>query len=142
MNQHIVKRYLYCLFTGISLFTLSGCSTVNTVERAQPIGQRQMVADKRVITDAGLNRKVRIVGVNETTGAGGLLKIQIEVLNTTSSLQRFNYKFEWFDDTGNLINNAAPGFLPREIEGKESLFLGAIGPTPNTKDFRLKLICE
>lgn len=60
----------HCCFTfagivGLSLLT--GCaSTVNTVERAAPVGQRQMVNDKRVITDAGLNRAVRIVGVNET----------------------------------------------------------------------------
>ena len=124
----------------VMLAVLVGCTTVNTVERAQPIAQKQMVDDKRITTDAGLNRRVRIIGVNESAGAGGLLKVQVEVLNTTRSLQRFNYKFEWFDADGNLVTASTSAFLPREIEGKESLYLSATGPTPSTKAFRLKLI--
>jgi len=124
----------------IMLAALAGCTTVNTVERAQPVAQKQMVDDKRVTTDAGLNRRVRIIGVNESTGAGGLLKVQVEVLNTTRSLQGFNYKFEWFDADGNLVSSPTSAFLPRQIEGKESQFLSATAPTMTAKDFRLKLI--
>ena len=120
----------------------AGCTTVNTVEGAQPAGLKQMMDDKRVITDAGLNRRVQIMAVNETLGAGGLLKVQVEVLNTTRSLQRFNYKFEWFDESGNLVRTPSSAFLPRQIEGKESLFLNATAPTSTAKDFRLKLIEE
>ncbi len=131
-------------FSGFSLTVglvcLTGCSTVNTVERAQPTAQKQMVADKRIITDASLNRRVRVLGVNESTGVGGLLRIQVEVLNTTRSLQRFNYKFEWFDENGNLVSTPTSVSLPRHIEGKESLFLNATAPTETAKDFRLKLI--
>jgi len=122
-------------FFGISLLT--ACSTVNTVERAEPVGQRQMVNDKRIITDAGLNRAVRIVGVNETPGV--LLKVQIELQNTTSSLKRFNYRFEWFDTTGMQVSTAA-SYKPRQIEGKENLFISDVAPTLAAKDFRLKLI--
>jgi uncharacterized protein YcfL len=122
----------------VALACLAGCATVNTVERAEPVAQKQMVDDKRVLTDAGLDRRVRVVGVNESTGPGGFLKVQVEVLNTTRSLQDFNYKFEWFDSKGNLVSTAA--FLPRQIEGKESLFLTATAPAANAKDFRLKLI--
>ena len=125
---------------GLACFT--GCTTVNSVEHAQPVAQREMINDKRVLTDASLNRRVRVVGVNESTGPGGLLKVQVEVLNTTRSLQHFNYKFEWFDASGNLVSTPTSAFLPRQVEGKESLFLSATGPTPNVKDFRLKLIEE
>ena len=122
---------------GLALLT--GCaSTVNTVERAAPIGQRQMVNDKRIITDTGLNRAVRIVGVNETPGE--FLKVQVEVLNTTSSLKSFNYRFEWFDQNGMLVNTPASTFISRQIEAKESLFISGIAPTPTAKDFRLKLL--
>ena len=129
-----------CFCAG--LVCLAGCTTVNTVERAQPTAQRQMVDDKRVITDAGLNRRVQIVAVNESTGVGGLLTVQVEVLNTTRSLQRFNYKFEWFDESGILVRTPSSAFFLRQIEGKESLFLGATAPTTTAKDFRLKLIEE
>lgn len=127
-----------CFTAG--LVCLTGCTTVNTVERAQPAAQKQMVADKRIITDASLNRRVRVLGVNESTGIGGLLRIQVEVLNTTRSLQRFSYKFEWFDENGNLVSTPTSVFLSRHIEGKESMFLNATAPTETVKDFRLKLI--
>jgi len=124
----------------VALAALPGCTTVNTVERAQPIAQRQMVDDKRIVTDSSLNRRVQIVGVNQSNGAGGLLKVQVEVLNTTRSLQHFNYKFEWFDESGTVIGTPTSAFLPRQLEGKESMFLTATAPTAIAKDFRLKLL--
>lgn len=123
---------------ALTLNLLIGCTTPNTVERAEPVGQRQMVTDKRIITDASLNRAVRIVGVNETPGE--FLKVQIELQNTTRSLKRFNYRFEWFDAQGMQVNTPTTTYIPRQIEGKESLFISAIAPTPTAKDFRLKLI--
>lgn len=122
---------------GLALVT--GCaSTMNTVERSAPVGQRQMVNDKRIITDTGLNRAVRIVGVNETPGE--FLKIQVELINTTSSLKSFNYRFEWFDQNGIIINTPTSTFISRQIEAKASLFISAVAPTPTAKDFRLKLL--
>ena len=129
--------FIFAGVAGIALLTACS-STVNTVERAAPVGQRQMVNDKRIITDAGLNRAVRIVGVNETPGE--FLKIQIEVLNTTGSLKSFNYRFEWFDANGMQVNATSAPYLPRQLEGRESLFISAIAPTPTAKDFRVKLI--
>ena len=119
---------------------LSGCTTVNSVENAQKEGQRQMVSDQRVITDASLNRRVSIVGINQTVGAGGLLKVQVEVLNTTRSLQNFNYRWEWFDETGIIIDTPASTMVSRQIQGKESLFITGMAPKETAKDFRLKLI--
>ena len=138
MKLSLPNRYF--TFAGIaSLSLLTGCaSTVNTVERAAPIGQRQMVNDKRIITDAGLNRGVRIVGVNEAPGE--FLKVQVELLNTTGSLKSFNYRFEWFDANGVQVNTPTSTYIPRHIEGKESIFISALAPTPSAKDFRLKLI--
>ncbi len=117
----------------------TGCSTVNTTETAQPSYQRNMVAEKRVITDSSLARKVQILGVNATEGPGGFLKVQAELLNTTRSLQRFSYKWEWFDESGNLVEGPATTAITRQIEGKESMLINGIAPKPAAKDFRLKL---
>lgn len=117
-----------------------GCQTVNSTERAEPTGQRDLVAEKRVITDASLNRKVKIVTVNQSVGAGGLLAVQIELANTTRSLQSFSYKFEWFDDQGMMVAGAASVFIPKQVEGKESIFVSGTAPNERARDFRLKLI--
>jgi len=123
------------------LFAVTGCRTsVNTVENAQKEGQRQMVADQRVITDSSLRKKVDIIGINQAMTPGGLLKIQIELLNHKGSLQRFSYQFEWFDASGMQINNVASPAIPDQIEGGESKFISGVAPTPACKDFRVKFI--
>ncbi len=129
------------LALALGALMLTGCRTsMNTVERAQPVGQRQMVTDKRVLTDASLSRKVYIVGVNDSRTAGGLVQVQVELLNRTRSAQRFAFKFEWFDAQAMQLSSPAAGLMTRRIEAGESLFLQSVAPNPSAQDFRLKLI--
>jgi len=138
-NQFFLPFMAVGLFTG--LLAVSGCKTsMNSVENAQKEGQRQMVSDSRVITDGSLAKKVSIVGVNQTMTPGGLLKVQVELLNKTRSYQAFNYRFEWFDASGMQMNSLSPAVIGSTIEGKESKFISAVAPTSACKDFRLKLV--
>jgi len=136
MNSHPVRA----LVTATCMVLLgAGCQTVNTTETAQPAFQRNMVAEKRVITDGSLARKVQVQGVNVSEGPGGFLKVQAEVLNTTRSYQRFAYKWEWFDKDGNVVEGPSSVAVTRQVEGKESLFIQGVAPNPTVRDFRLKL---
>jgi uncharacterized protein YcfL len=99
-----------------------------------------MVSDKRVLTDASLSRHLGIVGVNEEVTAGGLMRVQVELQNRTRSFRRFNYRFEWFNENGIQVNSPQSSYLPRQVEGGESIFISGVAPAPNAKDFRLKLI--
>jgi uncharacterized protein YcfL len=136
MNSHPVRA----LVTATCMVLLgAGCQTVNTTETAQPAFQRNMVAEKRVITDGSLARKVQVQGVNVSDGPGGFLKVQAEVLNTTRSYQRFAYKWEWFDKDGNVVEGPSSVAVTRQVEGKESLFIQGVAPNPTVRDFRLKL---
>jgi uncharacterized protein YcfL len=119
----------------------AGCGTpVNSVENAQKEGRRAMVSDQRVISDTGLNHRVGVVGVNTAMTAGGLLRVQVELLNETRSLHRFSYKFEWFDANGMQVENILSASSTDQIEGRESKMITSIAPHPGCKDFRLKLI--
>ena len=127
-----------CLLAGSFVFT--GCQTsVNTVSR-EPPAQRQMVTDKRVITDANLGRKVYVIGVAEAPTPGGVLQIQVEVWNRTGSAQRFNYWFEWFDSNGMQVNPTATAKIPCLLEGGETRLLSSVAPTPLCRDFRVKFM--
>ena len=121
---------------------LCGCGTpVNTVERAQPVGQRDMVDDKRILTDASLDIRARVVGVNQAMTQGGLLRVQVELMNQSRKPKEFKYHFEWFDQNGMQVNTpATAALIPAQIEGKESIFISSVAPTPACADFRLKLI--
>ena len=133
-------RILLPLGFAAGLIVLSGCTTVNSVENADKEGQRNMVSDTRAVTDASLNRKVNIDGVNTSMTPGGLLKVQVELQNRTRSLQRFLYHFEWFDANGMQVNNVLSASVPDQIEGQENKFIFGIAPNPDCKDFRVKFI--
>lgn len=124
------------------MVALTGCDTVNTVERAQPIARKQMTDDKRVITDASLNRNVNVVGINETTISTGFTKVQVELLNKTSSPYSFRYHFDWFDGQGMQVQTPTSSWIDRCIQGKETMDIISIAPTESAKDFRLKLISK
>ncbi len=131
---------LLLLFLAGGVMLLAGCTTVNSVENAQKDGQRKMISDQRVITDASLNRRVAIVGINSAMTPGGLLKVQVELENHTRSIQRFLYHFEWFDANGMQVNNILSANVPEQIEGKESKFIYSVAPNLNCRDFRVKFI--
>ena len=120
---------------------LTACRTVNTAEPAVPVAQRQMVNDKRIITDSDLDFNARVIGINQAAvGSGDLLKVQVEIQNNSRERKRFNYKFEWFDPNAMLIEAPVPVWMPREVEGKETIDITGVAPNPQAKDFRLKLI--
>jgi uncharacterized protein YcfL len=136
-----MKTGIFLTLAGALLLAGSGCKTsVNSVENAQKTGQRQMVSDQRAVTDTGLGKKVSIVGVNSAMTPGGFLKVQIELLNTTRSFQRFSYHFEWFDANGMQITTLAPVEVPDQIQGGEDRFISSLAPTSACRDFRVKFI--
>jgi len=119
---------------------LPGCTTTNTVENAQPVAQRQMMSDKRVTTDASLNRRVAILGVNTADTPAGFLRIQVQIQNTTRSVQAFTYRIEWFDENGMAISLPTNVSMPKTLEGKETSEIVVIAPTQRAKDFRIKFL--
>lgn len=126
---------------GVLLLVVSGCgTTINTVEPAHPTSQREMLPDKRIITDASLNRRMRVLGVNTITTPAGFLKIQIEVQNLTGSLKACTYRIEWFDEHAMIIQSATATALPLTLEGRETKSVTALAPTPTAKDFRIKFL--
>lgn len=126
------------LFAVSAAAALSACSTVNTVERSHATANPAPVADKRIITDSSLNDSARVVGVISAR-AGGLLKVQMQIMNTTSSPQQINYKFSWVDAGGMEIPSPMSVWQTLVLEGKESKFISAVAPSPNANDFTLKL---
>jgi uncharacterized protein YcfL len=129
------------MFVAATLaIAFAGCGgTVNTVERAQPIGQPHVVNDKRIITNSSLNDYVSIVGVNQAVDAGGLMKVQVDVTDTHSGPAAFYYKFEWYDDQEMVVDSPMSVWTEETMQSGEQISLTGIAPNPRAKDFRLKL---
>lgn len=118
----------------------AGCATnVNTVSRAQSEATPNMVADKRLITDASLAGLVRIVGVNESVVSGNLKKVQVTLENAKNNARAIDYKFEWIDQDGMASNAVIQSWQPLVFNGRETLMVSSTAISPKAVDFVLKL---
>ncbi len=117
---------------------MSGCATVNTVERADSQSRKDMVSDKRIITDSDLDDYAYVAGLNQSV-VGNLLKVQAKIVNSTVAQRSINYKFSWFDQNGMEIESPNTPWSTLILEGGESGYISSVAPSPNAKDFSLKL---
>jgi uncharacterized protein YcfL len=119
----------------------AGCqTTVNRVEPGQPVAQKQALIHKVVVSDQSLNDKVRVQDMNYAVGAGGMLKVQLEVQNLTRKRQTFSYRVEWFDEKGMIITLPTQSSISRTLEGQETASITATAPNDQARDFRIKLL--
>lgn len=140
MDRTFCRMMPIALLVLTALTVLPACETVNTAERAEPGYERVYIDDQRVTTDDSLKNAAGLVRLNETTLETGFLKVQAEVYNDTRERKRANYRFEWFDADGMLINTSLSSWKAISLAGKESQFITAVSPTKTATDFRLKLI--
>ncbi len=128
--------------TVLLVLALMGCSkgTVNTAAPKNTVANEIEIKDKRVTTDRYLSGDVRLIGLNESVTPDGLRKVQAEFLNRTDKVQQFQYQWEWFDENGMRINTPLSRWRHETIAGKERKYLQGTAPTPNAKDFTLKVI--
>ena len=120
---------------------MSGCATtVNTVENQDKAGYREMVNDKRVVSDRTLAKRIAVVGINQTQTTAGFQRIQLEFYNLKRTVQSFFYTVEWFDADGMRVETASGGWTEQQILARESLFVTFTAPTAQANDFVVKLV--
>lgn len=113
---------------------LPACDSINTVEHSETTGQ-----EKRVITDAFLARYARIGAVTTTTLPGDILKVQVELTNTSVFDQQILYKFDWYDQAEMIVNTPLSTWQTRHFEARETIHIATVAPTTACKSFKLKL---
>ena len=125
-------KFATLLLAAIAAIALAGCESAPSVNTVQ---------DRRIITERSFSHSVPGVAVNAFMTPGDLLKVQVELLNRTGSIQRFNYSFEWIDVNGMQVNNSlSVALIPDQINAGETKFISAVAPSSACRDFRLKLI--
>lgn len=127
----------------LAAVAFAGCESspsVNTVQNAQTVGRPNYIQDRRIITDKPFSHAVAVIALNTAMTSGDLLKVQVELLNRTGSIQRYSYSFEWFDVNGMQVDGSLTTVNPDQINPGESKFISAVAPSPACRDFRLKLL--
>lgn len=129
------------ILAAAAVLLTAGCRTsVNTVESADKAGIIQPVRDKRVMTDSSLAKRVNVTAIVERTAANGFRQIQVQYTNFRNSDQTVFVSVEWFDANGMRVTTAGGGWMQQHFMARESRYIIYTAPTPEAKDFMIKLI--
>ncbi len=120
--------------------TLTGCQTVNTAQRSDPVGERNLVDDQRIVTDLSLAQVAQVVSINEARVANGRLKVQAQLRNKDRRQHTIHYRFEWLDREGIVQNSITSSWKSVSLEGRQTRSIAATATHPDVVDFRLELI--
>ena len=127
------------LFSGavkhaaLILLVISLAGVIQPAEAAPPVAS-QNADDKRVLIVPKLRGILKITRVTASGGARGFLKIQVNVKNTTDSMQHFSYRIEWFDAYGDALAMATTS-IPWKLRPHEESSIAASAPSPAARDF-------
>lgn len=121
----------------------AGCRSVEPkpVAHVEPLvkhGAPDYIADRRIITDPDMDNLFEIGGINTSTTAECLLRVQVRLTNLTDDLQSVEYRFEWTDANMMVFDTPASRWVPIKLKPKDSQLVWAVAPNPAVKDFYFK----
>ena len=125
-----------------ALIFLIGCGTTNPVHQTtkeNPTDTSPIPELKRVFMDGGLEKDIEVISINQSLANEDLLRIQVNLKNQTKKPMNLNYKVEWMDQDGIVLNDASATWLPLYVRGAEIVAVQSVATSPNAKNFWLKL---
>ena len=95
-------------------FASLGCSTnpVHQTTKKNPGDTSSLPELKRVYMSSSLSRNLQVVSINQAKANEDLLKIQVNLENLTKQALNLNYKIEWMDEAGIVINDSSAVWMP------------------------------
>ena len=128
-----LPRMRFALFVACLVSLLSGCSTnpVHQTTKKDPADPSSLPELKKVYMPSELARNINVVSVNQETVNGDLIQIQVNLENLTKKPMNLNYKVEWMDEAGIVINDSSARLAAslRPWSRERSRAIGCIHPT-------------
>ena len=134
-----MKNFIY--FSIFSLLFI-GCNSSNPVHQTtkEDPGDSSLLPElKRVFMDGGLEKDVQVLSINQGKASEDLLRIQVNLKNLTKKSMNLNYKIEWMDQDGLVINDSSSTWLPVYVRGAEIVAIKSVASSPTVQNFWLKL---
>ena len=134
-----MKNFIY--FYILPLLFI-GCNSTNPVHQTtkEDPGDSSLLPElKRVFMDGSLEKDVQVVSINQGKVSEDLLRIQVNLKNLTKKSMNLNYKIEWMDQDGLVINDSSATWLPVYVRGAEIVAIKSVASSPTVQNFWLKL---
>jgi hypothetical protein len=146
-----MNRMIATMFTAlVALLLQTSCmNTVNTAENQEKTMDPEFVKNQRVVTDGFLRDRLVIDRIDRQTLPSGLLRIQATLRSTRVGFwdwlrqgdtpYKIAYQFSWFNSAGMIINSPASIWIEKEVIPGDTIWIQAVAPNEDCKDFMLKL---
>lgn len=139
----IVNTLLIAVFFATTVM-LGGCyepydKRVNVAEevRSDSLGSNLVVRPIAGALSALLGEGVEIKDVRTYRNNGGIMVLQVSGYNKATSIRRFDYKVEWLDEGGFVIESQASKWLPMSSRPKSSFSFSTVAPSKAAIDFKI-----
>ncbi|NLK40919.1 MAG: YcfL family protein [Planctomycetes bacterium] len=112
----------------VTLADTVGSDTPGSNIITRPVGQ---------IFSAVIGEGIVIQNVSQRVTPAGFLEVQVQGLNQSHSIRRFDYQVVWLDAGGMVIPTKTSVWQPVSVQPKSPFAIRAISPSPAAVDFRI-----
>ena len=138
----IVNVLLVLSFVAAAM--LAGCyeptdARVNIAEEVRSDSITSNLVTRLVagLFSALLGEGIEIKDVKTGQNDAGILVVQVSGYNKAASIKRFDYKVDWLDEKGFVIDSQAGKWLPMSARPKSSFAFSAVAPGKEAADFKI-----
>jgi len=123
------------LLSGVLLF--AGCATSGIEATGKTEGDPEY-AKHLVIHNEPLAKAITITDM-KSRFKGGLLEVNVELSNLSSSDKSIQYRFSWYDDDNFEVEQGSRSWIPVVLHGKSSINMQAVAPNPSVTTYKVNV---
>jgi hypothetical protein len=137
-----MKTILSVLLT-ITAVVLSSCKPhdprVNLAEEVRSDTLTSNIVTRPVgsVFSGLIGEGIEVKRVTTGTNEAGFMVLQVEGFNHSAGTKRFEYKTEWVDGRGMVIDSAASAWLPVSARSKSQFSFKSVAPSREAVDFKI-----
>jgi uncharacterized protein YcfL len=126
------------------IMCIAGCYQQHSPDVTLQKGVRSGSWDNNVITrpigsliSFLISEGVKVTNVKEARTPEGFLMVQVSGFNESAFKKRFEYRAEWMDGNGMMIDSIMSKWMPMSVPAESEFSFKVISPSPNAADYRI-----
>ncbi len=105
--------------------------------RSDNLGSNYLTRPVGNALSALLGEGIDVTRVVTRTNNAGFMEVHVQGFNRAAGVRKFEYRVEWLDKQGVVIETAASTWLPVSAKGKSEFSFKSIAPSRDAVDFRI-----
>ena len=139
-----MKKYFLLLFFVISAVIVSSCGETKDKRIKLDSGVKSDNLENNYLTRPVYGAFSLLIGegidlrdVKVFTNDAGFMEIQVTGYNRAVYTKRFDYKVEWLDKNGVVVDSKASVWFPVSAKSRTTFSFKNVAPSKNSVDFRM-----